>query len=434
MGASVDQILAFYARPSTPRRPEIPGSSGTRLTALLAPEAQRAIPGTEQSAIDQSPPGGTTRRHRLNAGAGADAVLAQGERDYWVAFHFVPFIGPSRMRRLEDHFGSLERAWSADANRLRAVLDDRSHAALIKTRTEIDVATLRSRLERDGISTVTLVDDDYPAILREAGGPPPVLFYRGQIIETDSTAVAIVGTRRVSGYGREVAMRIGTGLAKAGVTIVSGLALGVDGIAHQAALEAGGRTIAVLGGGVNRIYPHEHRGLAKRVAEQGAVMSEYAPDRKPDAPNFPARNRIISGLSLGVVVVEAPDRSGALITVDFAADQGRDVFAVAGNVTAANSMGTNRLIRDGARLVRSADDVLEDLQLRRAEREEPVQQSLLLNEEDRRLLAVLTGEPQHIDDVVAQCGMPLPSVAAQLLTLELQGLARNVGAQHYTRT
>lgn len=370
----------------------------------------------------------------MNAGAGADAVLVQGERDYWVAFHFVPFIGPSRMRRLEEHFGSLERAWSADAIRLRAILDDRSHAALIKTRTEIDVLTLRSHLERDGISTVTLVDDDYPAILREAGGPPPVLFYRGQIIETDSTAVAIVGTRRVSAYGREVAMQIGAGLAAAGVTVVSGLALGVDGIAHQAALDAGGRTIAVLGGGVNRIYPHEHRGLARRIAEQGAVMSEYAPDRKSDAPNFPARNRIISGLSLGVVVVEAPDRSGALITVDFAADQGRDVFAVAGNVTAANSMGTNRLIRDGARLVRSADDVLEDLQIRRAEREEPVQQSLLLNEEDRRLLAVLTGEPQHIDDIVAQCGMPLPLVSAQLLTLELQGLVRNVGAQHYTRT
>lgn len=369
----------------------------------------------------------------MSARAETDAVLVQGERDFWVAFHFVPFIGPSRMRRLEDHFGSLERAWAADANRLRAVLDDRSHAALVKTRTEIDVATLRSRLERDGISTVTLVDDDYPAILREAGGPPPVLFYRGQIIETDSTAVAIVGTRRVSAYGREVAMQIGAGLAKAGVTVVSGLALGVDGIAHQAALEAGGRTIAVLGGGVNRIYPHEHRGLAKRIAEQGAVMSEYAPDRKPDAPNFPARNRIISGLSLGVVVVEAPDRSGALITVDFAADQGRDVFAVAGNVTATNSMGTNRLIRDGARMVRSADDVLEDLQLRRTECEEPVQQSLLLNDEDRRLLAVLTGEPQHIDDIVEQCGMPLPPVSAQLLTLELQGMVRNVGAQHYTR-
>ncbi|HEV2067740.1 MAG TPA: DNA-processing protein DprA [Thermomicrobiales bacterium] len=361
------------------------------------------------------------------------APRALQERDYWVAFHFVPFVGPSRIRRLEDHFGSLERAWSAEAGRLRAILDERAHEALTRVRSEIDVGKLRGDLERDGISTVTLTDDDYPALLREAGGPPPVLFYRGQLIETDTTAVAIVGTRRVSPYGREVATQIGAGLAEAGVTVVSGLALGVDGIAHQAALEAGGRTIAVLGGGVNRIYPHEHRGLARRISEQGAVLSEYAPDRKPDAPNFPARNRIISGLSLGVVVVEAPERSGALITVDFAADQGRDVFAVGGNVTAVNSMGTNRLIRDGARLVRSADDVLEDLQLRRTEREEPVQQPLLLNEEDRRLLAVLTGEPQHIDDIVESSGMPLPSVSAQLLTLELQGLVRNIGAQHYTR-
>lgn len=369
----------------------------------------------------------------MDAGVATDAPHILAERDYWVAFHFVPFIGPSRIRRLEEHFGSLERAWSIEANRLRSVLDDRSHAALIKVRSEMDVGTLRADLMRDGISTVTLADDDYPALLREASGPPPVLFYRGQLIETDSTAVAIVGTRRVSAYGRELAMQIGAGLAKAGVTVVSGLALGVDGIAHQAALDAGGRTIAVLGGGVNRIYPHEHRGLAKRVAEQGAVMSEYAPDRKPDAPNFPARNRIISGLSLGVVVVEAPERSGALITVDFAADQGRDVFAVAGNVTAANSSGTNRLIRDGARLVRSADDVLEDLQLLRPVTVEPVQQSLLLNEEDRRLLAVLTREPQHIDDIAERSGMPLPSVSGQLLTLELQGLVRNVGAQHYTR-
>lgn len=362
-----------------------------------------------------------------------DAAVAEVERDFWVAFHFVPFIGPSRMRRLEDHFGSLARAWSADANRLRAVLDERARTALIRTRTEIDVSALRLRLEKDGISTVTLVDDGYPAILREAGGPPPVLFYRGQLIETDLTAVAIVGTRRVSAYGREVATSIGAGLARAGVTVVSGLALGVDGIAHQAALDAGGRTIAVLGGGVNRIYPHEHRGLAKRITQQGAVISEYTPDRKPDAQNFPARNRIISGMSLGVVVVEAPDRSGALITVDFAADQGRDVFAVAGNVTAANSVGTNRLLRDGARLVRSADDVLEDLQLRRPERDEPVQQPLALEDEDRRLLAVLTGEPQHIDDIVDQCGMALPTVSAHLLTLELQGVVRNAGAQHYTR-
>jgi DNA processing protein len=363
-----------------------------------------------------------------------DAAQAEADRPYWVAFHFVPFIGPARIRKLQDHFGSLERAWTSDIGRLRSILDDRSHAALVKHRSEIDVTKLMERLGGDGISVVTLADDGYPALLREIGSPPPVLFYRGQLLETDTTAVAVVGTRRVTPYGREMALRIGQGLAQAGVTVVSGLAKGVDGIAHQAALTAGGRTIAVLGSGVNRIYPYEHTRLAGQIAEQGAVISDYAPDRKPDAPNFPARNRIISGLSLGVVVVEAPERSGALITVDFAADQGRDVFAVPGPALSSSSVGTNKLIRDGARLVRNADDVLEDLQLRRqGEIDESVQQPLLLNEEERRLVAVLTGDPQHIDDIADRSNMSLPGLSALLVTLELQGQVRNVGAQHYVR-
>ncbi len=363
-----------------------------------------------------------------------EAPKANADRPFWVAFHLVPFIEPSRIRRLQDHFGSLERAWEIDATRLRAVLDERSCAAVIEHRAKIDVARLMHRLAADGISVVTLDDDGYPALLREIGAPPPVLFFRGQLLEIDSAAVAVVGTRRVTSYGREMALQIGQGLARAGVTVVSGLAKGVDGIAHQAALAAGGRTIAVLGSGVNRIYPHEHTRLAAQIADQGAVLSDYGPDRKPDAPNFPARNRIISGLSLGVVVIEAPERSGALITVDFAADQGRDVFAVPGPAVASNSAGTNRLIRDGARLVRDADDVLEDLQLRReAAVDEPVQQPLLMNEDERRLVAVLTTDPLHIDDIVERCTLSLPGVSALLVTLELQGHVRNVGAQHYVR-
>lgn len=364
----------------------------------------------------------------------ARLARAETDRPFWVAFHFVPYIGPSRIRRLRDHFGSLERAWASDSTRLRAVLDERSHAAMIEHRAKIDVAGLMERLATTGVSTVTLDDDDYPALVREIGSPPPVLFYRGQLLEIDSAAVAVVGTRRVTPYGREMAMQIGQGLAQAGVTVVSGLAKGVDGIAHQAALAAGGRTIAVLGSGVNRIYPYEHTRLAAQIADQGAVLSDYGPDRKPDAPNFPARNRIISGLSLGVVVIEAPERSGALITVDFAADQGRDVFAVPGPAMATGSAGTNRLIRDGARLVRDADDVLEDLQLRREPApDEPVQQPLLMSEDERRLIAVLTGDPQHIDDIAERISMAPPQLSALLVTLELQGQVRNVGAQHYVR-
>ena len=357
------------------------------------------------------------------------------ERPYWVAFRLAEVTSASRLHALRDHFGSLEAAWHAEASQLRRVLGDRQRALakLVATRPGIDVDTAMERLARDGVSVVTLGEEGYPRSLREIPAPPPVLFYKGQILETDSDAVAVVGTRRSTAYGKEMAIAIGSELARAGVTVVSGLATGIDGHAHKAAIEAGGRTFAVLGSGIFDIYPREHAALARRVAEQGALISDNLPDAKPDRWNFPARNRIISGLSLGVVVIEAPEKSGALITVDFAADQGRDVFAVPGMATTAASAGCNRLLRDGARLVRNADDILEDLRLRTNSAPEVIQQSLVLDEGERRVLNVLTSEAQHIDDVVERSGLPLPQVAAALLTLELQQLVRNVGAQHYTR-
>jgi DNA processing protein len=334
------------------------------------------------------------------------------------------------LQRLLGTFGSLERAWHAPAEELRKCLEQRSLSALLETRPKIDLPKVMAGIERSGTRVVISSADGYPVLLREIAAPPPVLYYRGELLETDATAVAIVGTRRVTQYGREMTIRIASELARAGVTIVSGLARGVDGIAHQATLDAGGRTIAVLGSGVNRMYPPEHRILAERIAEQGAVVSDYLPDTPPDAMNFPPRNRIISGLSLGVVVIEAPDRSGALITVDFAADHGRDVFAVPGPVTASNSSGCNRILREGARLVRTAEDVLEDLQINR-HRPVAVQQALALGDEDRRLLAVMTSEPQHIDDLALLCESTVAEVSGRLMMLELQGVVRNAGAQHY---
>ncbi|HEU0164920.1 MAG TPA: DNA-processing protein DprA [Thermomicrobiales bacterium] len=356
------------------------------------------------------------------------------ERPFWVAFHRVPYVGPVSIRKLLERFGSLEAAWHLDGRRLRAALNERAVASVESTRRELDVNQLMSDLERDRISVVTLAEEGYPRLLREIHSSPPVLFYRGDLIPEDATAVAIVGTRQVTAYGRAVAEDLAGGLARAGITIVSGLAKGVDGIAHRAALEAGGRTIAVLGGGINRLYPYEHRHLAERITTSGAVLSDYFPDSKPEGLNFPARNRIISGLSLGVIVVEAPEKSGALITVDFAADQGRDVFAVPGPLGAERSAGCNRILRDGARLVRSADDVLEDLRLRGQAREVEVQQALPLGEDERRVLAVLTGEPMHIDDICEQANLSTPLVSAHLITMELQGLVRNAGAQHYVRS
>lgn len=376
---------------------------------------------------------GTDAHDVMASGNPADGLEDLPERAFWLAFHRVPYIGPARLRRLVDTFGSLSRAWSAPASELQRCLEDRARTELIKARAELDVPALYREVIGSGVQVATPVDLTYPSLLAEIPAPPPVLYYRGELLETDRIAVAIVGTRKVTAYGREMTARLAGDLARAGVTIVSGLARGIDGVAHEAALNAGGRTIAVLGSGINRIYPPEHRNLAARIAEQGAVLSDYLPDTPPDGVNFPPRNRIISGLSLGVVVVEAPDRSGAMITVDFAADHGRDVFAVPGPVLAANSTGTNRLIREGARLVRSADDVLEDLQIRRAPAQAVVQQALPLDEDERRLLAVLTSVPQHIDDIAALSDSAVADVAGRLMMLELQGLVRNAGAQHYAR-
>jgi len=356
---------------------------------------------------------------------------------FTVALRLAGITSTSRLRDLHDRFGSSEGAWQATSAHLRSVLGGREKmlAGLIAARSKIDPILEMEKLEREGVGVVTIVDPGYPALLAEIAAPPPVLFHRGAFLETDNLAVAIVGTRRPSAYGRDMARSIAQDLARAGVTIVSGLATGIDGVAHQAALEAGGRTLAVLGSGIHDIYPREHWRLAQRIEEQGAVISDNLPKAKPDRWNFPARNRIISGLSRGVLVVEAPERSGALITVDFAADQGRDVFALPGPVTSSTSAGTNRMIRDGARLVRDAADLLEDLLLfATTPVSEPVRQpTLVLDEDERRLLGLLTSSPLHIDDIVEAAGLPLPRVSAILLSLELQEHVQNTGAQHYRR-
>jgi DNA processing protein len=364
----------------------------------------------------------------------SDGAEADADAPYWVAFRNVNGIGPVRFERLLTVFESMRDAWHADPRALTRALDRRTLEHLVAYRRSIDPEAEFALLGRDRIEVVTLRHAHYPDLLREIPAPPPVMFVRGDVRLSDRRAVAVVGTRRATAYGREMARTITTDLARAGVTIVSGLALGIDGVAHQAALEAGGRTLAVLGSGLRMIYPYRHRELAARIAGQGAVLSDFHPDTPPDASNFPARNRLISGLSLGVVVVEAPQRSGALITVDFAADQGRDVFAVPGTVFAASSAGCNRILRDGARLVRSADDILEDLRLGEAPKQLPMDSPAALDEPARRVLSVLTAEPRHIDEISAIAVMPVASLASTLMTLELQGLVRNAGAQYYARS
>ena len=273
-------------------------------------------------------------------------------RQFWIGFNLVKGIGAVRFRSLLDAFGDAKKAWQASPDELRGSgLSAKLIENLVKVRNNDSLDMICENIRNMGISVLTWKDDDYPVRLREVPQSPPVLYVRGEIKAVDDWAVAIVGTRRVTAYGRQVTAKIAASLAQAGVTVVSGLARGVDGVAHKAVLDAGGRTIAVLGCGLDRMYPPEHRKLAEQITKSGALISDYAPGTPPEASNFPPRNRIISGLSKATVVVEAGQRSGALITAQFAVDQGREVFAVPGNILSPQSRGPNRLIQDGARIL-----------------------------------------------------------------------------------
>lgn len=363
----------------------------------------------------------------------ADQSANEDEAAYWLAVSQVPHIGPVRIERLGQRFGSLAAAWGAVDDELRIVLEPRPLAEFCETRRRIDPIRELERVTERGISVTYPGHPLYPPLLAEISGRPSVLYVRGELTPADARAVGIVGTRRATSYGRQMASEIGGALGSAGVTVVSGLARGVDAAAHQAALEAGGRTVAVLGSGVDVIYPAEHRMLAEWIMESGAILSEQPPGAKPDAQNFPARNRIISGMSLGVVVIEAPMRSGALITASFAGDQGREVLVLPGNVLMPSSEGSNQLLRDGARIVRNGQDVLEDLGLGSSPGPAVTQGRLPFDEKEMALYAALGGEAKHIDELADETGLTTSQTAALLLTMELNGLVRNFGAQFYVR-
>ncbi len=338
------------------------------------------------------------------------------------------------MASLLEAFGSAGAAWNGPTQKLReAGLDKRSIDNLIKARQELDLDDEWRRIRNAGIQIVTWEDADYPVNLKSLETSPPLLYVRGSLCEDDVWSVAIVGTRRASVYGREVSGRLATELARAGVTIVSGMALGIDTVAHRAALEAGQRTIAVLGSGVDQIYPPENRGLAAQIAENGAVVSEYALGTRPEASNFPPRNRVISGLSKAVVIIEAPKRSGALITARFAAEQGRDVFAVPGNITSPGSTGCNSLIQKGAAPLLSSQDVLDQLNFEHLVDIQYQQRTLPLDPGEDDLMKHLSQEPIHVDDLVRNSDMASSQVVSMLTMLELKGLVRQVGTLSYVR-
>ena len=352
---------------------------------------------------------------------------------YWLGFNLVKGIGPAKVQALLDYFGSLSVAWHATELQLQKIgLDQRAIQSFFEARSQLDLDGCLAQTTKLGVRILTWESNDYPAYLREIPTAPPLLYVQGSIEEIDRLAVAVVGTRRLTAYGRQVTRDLVMGLVRHGVTIVSGLARGIDAIAHKTALEAGGRTIAVLGSGLDCIYPSEHRSLVKQIlAGQGAVISEYGLGVQPEAKNFPPRNRIISGLSLGVIVVEAAERSGALITANFALEQGRDVFAVPGNINSVASQGPNRLIQDGAKLVTSVDDVLDELNLQMVVEQTAVQLLLPETAEEAALLSQLSYAPIHVDELSRATGFPTNLVSSTLTMMELKGMVQQTGGMNY---
>ena len=359
-------------------------------------------------------------------------ILVEAEKAYWVGFNLVKGIGAARVRLLLDAFGDLQSAWNASPAALQAAgLGPKILETLLKVRTDVSLEKVWQRIQAQGIQVLTWPDEDYPPRLLEVPQPPPVLYLRGALSPEDLWSVAIVGTRRITAYGKQVAEEIASQLARSGVTVISGLARGVDGLAHQAALQNGGRTLAVLGSGVDRIYPPEHRRLAEQIIEHGALISDYPPGTSPDSANFPPRNRIISGLARAVIIVEAGKTSGALITAAFAAEQGREVFAVPGSIYAPQSLGANLLIQQGARPYLNCQDVLEILNMVQVSEQRTVRSVLPGDAFEARLYSLLGNEPLHVDEIGQQTDLPIEKISSTLVIMELKGLVRQVGGMQY---
>ncbi|MBI4301301.1 MAG: DNA-protecting protein DprA [Chloroflexi bacterium] len=351
---------------------------------------------------------------------------------YWVGLNLIPGIGRVKFSLLETYFGDLAQAWKAGAGELKSAgLDGRTIAAIIAKRPQISPQAELERLERHRVKALTWKDPAYPPRLKQIYDLPPILYVRGNLLPDDEWAVAVVGTRRATSYGKAAAEDIVDDLARSNITIVSGLAKGIDAIAHQTALKNGGRTIAVMGCGLDMVYPADHLSLARAIMEQGALVSDYPLGTPPKAQHFPRRNRVMSGLCLGVLVIEAGEGSGALITAQLALEQNREVFALPGPIFSPTHRGAHRLIQEGAKLVQGAQDVLEELNLTMTCRQPEVKPLPPLSDTESLILCHLSTEPTHIDEVRWRSGLPMTTVSSTLALLELSGQVRQMGGMHY---
>ena len=370
----------------------------------------------------------------------ADQETAQSDWGDWIALRLVRGVGNVTYRQLLDRFTSpREILRTSPAMLTEAGISARIAQAIVAFDQWKEVEAEVEQLARLNARLVTQTDAEYPERLRQIHDPPPFLYTRGSFVSQDDLAIAIVGARTASTYGRKMARELAHELAGCGVCVVSGLARGIDSEAHQAALEAGGRTIAVLGSGLDVVYPREHIALAERIAESGAVVSEFSFGSQPEAGNFPYRNRVISGISLGTVVVEATEKSGSLITAQCALDQNREVFAVPGPVTASRSRGPHRLIKDGAKLVESIDDILSEIapalaRTDRVEKNETSAPVVLLEPDEERVFQLFPEEAVHVDTLITGSGLEPARVLEVLLGLELKGIVTQLPGMYFTAT
>lgn len=354
---------------------------------------------------------------------------------YWLAIGGLPNIGPVKFKKIYTYFPTMKDAWQADVREWeKAGIDTNSISNFAVEKKQINPEKLLEEAQHEQIKIITILNKDYPTILKELYSPPPLIYCRGVLPQPTDICLGVVGARKISQYGRQVTSEIVSELARNQISIVSGLAIGVDSLAHQITLDNKGKTIAVLGGGIdkNSIYPSQNRYLAEKIIDGGgAVISEYKPKTLPLKMNFPARNRIISGLCLGSLIIEASEQSGALITAQFALEQNREVFAVPGSIYSPTSKGANGLLKQGAKLVTCANDILETLNLGQLQIVISSKKISPDTKEEEILLGFLSKEPIHIDNLVKQSGLATNTVSSTLIMMEMKGKIKNLGGMNY---
>jgi DNA processing protein len=360
------------------------------------------------------------------------------DKEAFLALNMVPKIGPVRVRRLLDYFGSPQRILCASSRELQNIegVGPEIADSIVKWEDAVDIWAELALVKDFGAHILTAADNTYPPLLREIHNPPTVLYVWGELTEKDRHSISVVGSRKTTHYGMECAKKLSYQLAYAGLTVVSGLARGIDTAAHQGALAAKGRTVAVLGSGLKYLYPSENRDLAEKISLSGAVVTEFPMNVQPDPQRFPQRNRIVSGWSDGLLVVEAGLNSGALITAGQAADQGRSIYAIPGQIFQPTSAGSNRLIQQGAKLVMDAGDILDDLQMLLPEKprlEKSPAREVAFSANERLTYEAIGENETAIDTIIAKSNLPPGVVSSTLLALEMKRLVKQLPGRHFVK-